>query len=147
MSGFLVDTNVISELIKQVPNKAVCQWIDQRKPAELYLASMTIGELMRSASKIGNTRRGKTLLKWVEIDLTTQFSQRILPFDGTAAAEWGRVMGESDRLGKSLPFADAQIAAIARVHQLTIVTRNVKDFERMFESVLNPFDANAVAAW
>lgn len=139
MKGFLLDTNVISELIRPKPAPAVVAWIADRMASDLYIASITIGELTRGALKIGNTTRGVKLQNWIEHDVMYQFNHRILAFDTKAARDWGALMGASDKQGVILPAADAQIASIARVNQLSIATRNTRDFERMLDSVVNPF--------
>lgn len=139
MKGFLLDTNIISELIRPRPDPAVVAWIAERVVSELFIASITIGELTRGAQKIGNTERGLKLQNWIAHEIMHQFNHRILAFDTKAARVWGSMMGDSDRRGATLPAADAQIAAIAHVNQLSIATRYTKDFERMLESVVNPF--------
>ena len=139
MKGFLLDTNIISELIRPKPDANVVSWIANRMASELFITSMTIGELTRGAQKIGNTKRGLELQHWIAHDVMQQFNHRILAFDTKAARDWGILMGDGDRHGLSLPAADTQIAAIARVNQLSIATRNTKDFERMLDSIVNPF--------
>lgn len=76
--------------------------------------------------------------KWIEQDLAEQFEGRVLPFDGPAAILWGRLMGDGDRSGPPPAAADAQIAAVAIHHDLTLVTRNTKDFARLTVTLLNP---------
>ena len=139
MKGFLLDTNIISELIRPKPDQNVVSWIADRMASELFITSMTIGELTRGAQKTGNNKRGLRLQNWIAHDVMHQFDHRILAFDTRAAIDWGILMGDGDRLGLTLLAADAQIAAVARVNQLSIATRNTKDFERMLDSVVNPF--------
>lgn len=139
MKGFLLDTNIISELIRPKPDPNVITWIASRMASDLFIASMTIGELTRGAHKISDRKRGLKLQNWIAHDVMHQFNHRILAFDTKAARDWGILMGDGDRQGLVLPAADAQIAAIARVNQLSIATRNTKDFERMLDSVVNPF--------
>ena len=143
MTGFLLDTNIISELIRSRPDPQVIAWIKTQAAGELFLSSMTIGELMRGAKKLGDTPRGARLQQWVQQDVVSQFKQRILVFDEPAAIQWGCMMGKNDASGTPLPAADVQIAAIAIVNKLTVVTRNTRDFERMLETVINPFTAAA----
>jgi len=140
MNGFLLDTNVVSELMRPKPEPCVVSWVRSQTTQDLFLSAMTIGELMRGARKLGDTRRGATLQQWVKQDIVLQFKQRIIAFDLHAALQWGIIMGESDAEGGTLPAADAQIAAVAIVNKLTVVTRNVKDFERMLDVVINPFE-------
>ena len=140
MSGFLLDTNVVSELILPKPNVHVVGWVSAQQPDSLFLSTMTIGELMRGACKLGDTQRSKRLKRWISQKIATQFERRILEFDQRSALHWGEMMGTNDRAGSSLPSADAQIASVAVVNKLTVVTRNVKDFERMLDIVINPFE-------
>lgn len=140
MTGFLLDTNVVSELIRPKPDPCVVAWVRVQATDNLFLSTMTIGELMRGASKLGDTRRGARLKQWVKQDIVLQFKQRIVAFDEPAALQWGAMMGENDAMGETLPAADAQIAAVAIVNKLTVVTRNVNDFERMLDVVINPFE-------
>ena len=140
MKGYLLDTDVVSELRRHPPGKNVAAWLKRRVPEELYLANLTIGELQRGASKLGNTRRAVETSAWIDALINVQFVERILMFDMRSARRWGRMMGEHDHVGKTLPSADAQIAAVALEHDLVAVTRNEKDFRRMISDIVNPFE-------
>ena len=140
---FLLDTNVVSETVKAKPEKRVLAWLEAQTPVELFLAAQTIGELVRGARKVKEKARRERFEQWIEQDLTDQFEGRVLPFDGPAAALWGRLMGDGDRTGRTPAAADAQIAAVAIHHDLTLVTRNVKDFERFDMTLLNPWNERA----
>ena len=139
MNGYLLDTNVLSELIAPRPDPHVVAWMRGRRPDRMHVASLTVGELRRGAAKLGDTKRGTGLGAWID-DLVVEFGERIVPFDLRAAQRWGRMMGESDRAGAPLPPMDAQIAAVAIEYGLTPVTRNVRDFARMVDDVVNPFE-------
>ena len=139
MKGFLLDTNIVSELARRRPDPNVTFWLENQNPSDLFLSSITLGELIRGASKVENTQRGTVLRRWISEKLTAQFRNRILSFDIPAANVWGTMMGKNDARGNPLPPADAQIAAIAKVHNLMIVTRNTKDFYKMVDSLTNPF--------
>ena len=136
--AFLLDTNVVSELARPRPDENAMAWLRERAASDLYLCAPTFGELIRGAEKIADTAKGRRLVHWIE-ELGDQFAGRILTFDLRAARHWGSLMGTNDRSGRTLPAADAQIAAIAAVHGLTLVTRNVRDFERMTDAILDPF--------
>ena len=138
--AFLLDTNIVSETVRPKPEPKVLAWVEQRNPTELFLASMTIGELMRGACKIKEEPRRTTYERWIENDLSDQFEGRILAFDDKAARTWGRLMGDGDRKGLTPAAADAQIAAIAIDHGLVLVTRNVKDFQNFDLKITNPWD-------
>ena len=137
--AFLLDTNVVSETVKPRPEKSVLHWIGSQIPSDLFLAAQTIGELVRAARKVPEQARRDRLERWIEQDLARQFEGRILPFDASTAAVWGRLMGDGDRAGRRPSAADAQIAAAAMQHDLTLVTRNVKDFQNFDIRLLDPW--------
>ncbi len=140
---FLLDTNIVSETVKAKPEERVLAWLEAQTPAELFLAAQTIGELIRGARKVKDKARRERYGTWIEQDLAEQFEGRVLPFDATAAVLWGRLMGDGDRTGRTPAAADAQIAAVAIHHDLTLVTRNTKDFERLSVKLLNPWNGKA----
>jgi len=137
---FLLDTNVVSETVRPKPEPKVLSWLEQQNPSELFLASMTIGELMRGARKIKEAARRDVYERWIEEELTHQFDGRILSFDDKAARTWGRLMGDGDRSGRTPSSADAQIAAVAIDHNMVLVTRNIKDFQHFDIEIRNPWD-------
>ena len=141
--AFLLDTNIVSETIGAKPERPVLAWLERQRPNELYLASQTIGELVRGAQKVTDESRRERLTKWIEEDLSRQLESRILAFDDAAARIWGQLMGEGDRKGRPPAAADTQIAAIAIDRKLVLVTRNVRDFERFDLDVLNPWEQRA----
>lgn len=143
MTGFLLDTNVISETVKPRPEDRVLAWVADRAPGELFLAAMTFAELARGARKLADTRRGRELERWIHGALARQFAGRILPFDREAAAIWAEIMGGGDRIGRTRPAADAQIAAVARRRGLTLATRNTRDFAEMDVELLDPWGSAA----
>ena len=116
--------------------------MESRSPLDLFLAAQTIGELVRGARKVREHERRERFERWIEQDLARQFEGRVLPFDGGAAAIWGRLMGDGDRAGRRPSAADAQIAAVAIQHELILVTRNVRDFARFDVQLLNPWSAD-----
>ena len=138
---FLLDTNIVSETVKPKPEKRVLAWLEAQTPAELFLAAQTIGELVRGARKVKEKARRERFEEWIEQDLAKQFEGRVLPFDGAAAALWGRLMGDGDRTGRTPAAADAQIAAVAIHHDLTLATRNTKDFQGFDMKLINPWKA------
>ena len=139
--SYLLDTNVISEVVRPRPSASVLAWMEIQRPAELFLAAQTLGELTRGARKLPDEDRRARLERWIEVDLARQFDGRLLPFDTAAARIWGRLMGDGDRVGRTPPAADAQIAAVALSSRLTLVTRNTKDFERFDLALIDPWRA------
>lgn len=138
--AFLLDTNVISEIVRPKPAQHVLEWIETQTPSDLFLASQTIGELVRGARKVKERARRERFESWIMKDLTLQFEDRILPFDSAAARIWGKLMGDGDRAGRTPSAAYAQIAAVVIHRGLTLVTRNVRDFEHFDLRLLNPWD-------
>ena len=140
--AFLLDTNVVSETVRPRPRQTVLDWMESRRPSDLFLAAQTIGELVRGARKVREHERRERFERWIEQDLARQFEGRVLPFDGGTAAIWGRLMGDGDRAGRRPSAADAQIASVAIQHELILVTRNVRDFVRFDVRLLNPWSAD-----
>ena len=137
--AYLVGTNVISETLKSRPEAKVIDWLGSQKANDLVLASVSLGELVRGARQAKDTAKRERFKRWIEQDLAPQFNGRILPFDQEAAVIWGEIMGDGDQLGRPKPMADAQIAAVARRHNLTLVTRNTRDFAGMGVGILDPW--------
>ena len=131
---YLLDTNVVSELRKNKPHGAVLAWIKSVPDASLYLASVTIGEIQAGIelTREQDPEKAAELDRWLD---QVAASYNILPLDGPAFRCWARLIHTaSDTL-----YEDAMIAAIARVHQLTVVTRNTVDFASFGVTLLNPF--------
>jgi predicted nucleic acid-binding protein len=126
--GYLLDTNAVSEARKSSPNRGYAEWLSARKIDETFVSAPTVGELFQgiASAKTGAARDG--ILHWATA-LLEEFEHRILPFDANAAEAWGEANGKARRSGRSLPIIDSQIAAIAFVNDLAIVTRNVRDFD------------------
>lgn len=138
---YLLDTCVISELVRARPEEKVVRWVDAVDERKLFLSVLTVGELEKGITKLPESSRKAELREWLEHDLSARFAGRILPVDAEVAVAWGRAQGEAERTGVKLPVIDALLAASADVHRLTVVTRNVADFERCGASVFNPWDA------
>ncbi len=140
MTAFLLDTNVISETVRPRPEPRVLRWIREQTPRDLFLSAMTLGELVRGSQRLPDPSRSLRCRNWIRHDLTRQFDGRILAFDEQAAVLWGEIMGAGDRSGEPRPALDAQIAAIAARYGLALATRNIKDFQEMGVSLLNPWE-------
>lgn len=137
----LLDTCVISELVRPEPNKHLLQWFSEQDEDGLFLSVLTIGELERGIEKLAASRKRTKLAKWVREDLARRFDGRVLSIDMPVARRWGVISGASERKGKPLPVIDSLIAATAIVHDLTVVSRNVPDFERCGVECLSPWQA------
>ena len=138
--SFLLDTAVVSELVRKSPSAAVLKWIDGQDEATLHLSVLTIGELEKGVARLPASVRRSRLQSWVRRDLAERFGGRLLPIDTRTAARWGAIAGESEKRGRPLPVIDCLIAATALVNGLAVVTRNVGDFERCGANCVNPWD-------
>ena len=134
MNRYLLDTNVVSELRKARPHGAVLAWINQLQADQIYLSAVTIGELQTGVE----LTRQQDPAKAAEIELWVDKlaeSLQVLPMDAACFREWARLMeGKAERL-----IEDVMIAATARIHSLTIATRNERDFKQLGVRVLDPF--------
>jgi hypothetical protein len=134
MNRYLLDTNVVSELRKPRPHGAVVAWLHRQEEGQLFLSAVTLGEMQAGIERTRRQDPGKAaeIEAWVE---QLAASYQILPMDIQCFREWGRIMDRKpDRL-----VEDAMIAATARVHQLTIATRNERDFGQLGVQIFNPF--------
>jgi predicted nucleic acid-binding protein len=136
---YLLDTCLISELVKKEPNPAVVSWLDEQDEQKLFLSVLNLGELQKGISKLPDGTKKDELQAWVVLDLVERFTGRILDLDLETALCWGRLQGESEQAGEKLPVMDSLIAATAAAHGLIVVTRNVKDIERCGVRVCNPW--------
>ena len=141
MSGFLLDTNVISEIKSKNPEPRVLQWMEAADERLLYLSVLTLGEIRKGAAQLSQDRRRTQLETWLEVDLQARFAGRIVPIDSGIADRWGLIAAEAKRKGVTFPVIDGLLAATALHHNLTIVSRNVRDFVSAHVPVLNPWEA------
>ena len=141
MSGFLLDTNCISELVKPKPEPRVVEWMEAADEAMLYLSVLTVGEIRKGLAGIPQSKRRTRLETWLEVDLQARFAGRIMPIDAAVADRWGVIAAGAKRSGKGLSVIDGLLAATALHHNLTIVSRNASDFTNAQVQVLNPWEA------
>ena len=138
MSGFLLDTNIVSELIKPKPESTVVKWIDTTDEALLFLSVLTIGEIRKGIASHPDARRRAKLEAWLLSDLQVRFAGRILVIDSGIAERWGRLTAEREQAGKPLAVIDGLLAATAHHHNLAFVTRNTGDWVGTGVSLFNP---------
>lgn len=141
MSGFLLDTNCISELVRNRPEPRVLDWVKSADESLLYLSVLTLGEIRKGVARLPAGKRQTRLEMWLELDLQTRFSGRILPIDALIADRWGLMAAEAKRKGWALSAIDGLLAATALHHNLTIVSRNISDFTNTRVPTLNPWEA------
>jgi len=137
---YLLDTCLVSELVKKEPNPAVVSWLDEQDEQKLFLSVLNLGELQKGISKHPNGTKKEELQAWVALDLVERFTGRILEIDLETAFCWGRLQGDAEQAGEKLPVMDSLIAATAAAHGLVVVTRNVRDIERCGVRVCNPWE-------
>ena len=140
MSGFLLDTNVVSELIKPEPSVHVVEWIDSINESLSYLSVLTLGEIRAGVARLRASARRARLESWLDVELRDRFQGRILTVDAAVADRWGTITALTTLRGRPVPVTDALLAATALVHGLTMVTRNVADFELTGVVALNPWE-------
>jgi tRNA(fMet)-specific endonuclease VapC len=136
---YLLDTNVISELVAKQPNTHVVDWLDQLDPDSLYLSVITIGELRKGIEKLPNSQRKDKLRTWLTEELLVRFRERILVVDIDVMLAWGELVGQLERRGRVLGAMDSLVAALALAHTCVLVTRNEADFQDTGLNVLNPW--------
>lgn len=140
--SFLLDTTALSELTKPRPNSGYLQWISAHSTHEAFIGAPSIGELEIGITLLDRSKKRRSLEAWL-LKLISDFEGRILPFDAAAARVWGRAVGSARRNGLTLAATDSQIAAIACIHRLAVVTRNTRHFESAQFSqldVINPWN-------
>jgi len=136
----VVDTNVVSELMKSSPSAVVRDWLLGQRPVELFTTSITVAEILYGIERLPEGQR-KDALRTAATDVFTSFDDHVLPFDHNAAAACAPLFDRRDQRGLPIDGFDAQIAAICNTHDATLATRNVKDFEHTGITVLDPWKA------
>jgi predicted nucleic acid-binding protein len=139
MSGFLLDTNCISELVRNRPERRVLQWIEAVDESVLYLSVLTLGEIRKGVAGLPLSKRRTRLETWLEVDLQARFSGRILPIDARVANRWGLLAAQARGRGVALPVIDGLLAATAVHYDLTVVSRNASNFASAQVPVVNPW--------
>jgi len=136
---YLLDTCIISELIKPEPNQCVSEWITSSDEIKLLTTVFTLGEIRKGINRLAKGKRQEQLNDWFQ-EIIYWSEGRILSFDEGCANNWGVLLAQSEAKGRLLPIVDSMIAAIAITHQCCIVTRNVGDFSGLGISVINPWE-------
>jgi len=138
----VLDTNVVSEVMRPVPDPAVLEWMNAQQAGELYLTSMTTAELLYGVARLPSGRRRAQLAEKVGRLVDELFEGRILPFDSAASIDYARIASARERAGNPIGSADAVVAATASAAGADLLaTRNVSDFSGTGLSVVNPWSA------
>jgi len=134
--SYLLDTVVVSELMKKNQNPDVVRWIDVQEPRLLFVSVVTVGEIEQGIERLPHGERRRAFERMAHEALPARFAGRLLPVSVEVASSWGAFSGSHKQ---TLPVVDGLIAATARVHGLTVVTRNVADFRRFEVPVFDPW--------
>lgn len=136
----VLDTNVISELTRRAPEPGVISWLDALPAGEVATTTITAAELLYGVARLPSGHRKEDLTEAVRGLLDEDFRDRVLPFDGRAAARYAEVVCGREALGRPIGVADAQIAAICRTVDAALATRNIEDFTETGIKLINPWE-------
>lgn len=136
---YLLDTNIVSEMVRPKPNINVQKWLDEIPSESLFISVLTLGEIRRGIEKLEDTKRKNYLVLWLEQELPQWFGKNILPIDQEIAERWGYLTSVLNK-NNHLNAIDTLLAATALANNLKMVTRNVKDFNIQGLEVINPFE-------
>lgn len=135
----VLDTNVLSEVLRPAPSARVLRWLAARAPSDVYTTTVTLAEIFYGIEALPSGKRRTHLMAAVERMFVEQFAARILPFDEDAARLFGRIVASREAAGRPISQFDAMIAAIARLHHAAVATRNVADFEQCGIQLIDPW--------
>jgi predicted nucleic acid-binding protein len=139
--SYLLDTNVLSESLRPSPAAAVMNWLASADEAATFVSVITLGELRFGIENLIPSKRTRALEQWFEGDFERRFGKRLIAVDAQIASAWGSLTAEGRRQGRGLGVPDALLAATARVHDLTLVTRDVRDFSGLGIRLLDPWQS------
>lgn len=137
----VLDTNVLSELMRAKPAPEVLAWIDAQPTSQLFISAITVAEILYGIARMADGKRKQSLLDVATLMFDEDFAGRILSFDSDAAVHYAGLAAESEAKGKVVDMADGQIAAIAALHDARVATRNVRHFDYLGVPVINPWEA------
>ena len=140
MTGYLLDTNIPSELVRPQPSLCVVKWLDEQENESLFISVVTLGEIKKGITLLPAGKRRRFLEGWYIDELPPWFDGRILPVSAPVAERWGELDGLRQLEGNPLNTADGMIGATALEHGLTLVTRNINDFVVLGVSMINPWE-------
>ncbi|TCT07405.1 type II toxin-antitoxin system VapC family toxin [Paralcaligenes ureilyticus] len=137
----VLDTNVLSELMRPQPARQVLRWIDAQPPRDLFTTSISMAEMLHGATRLPDGKRKAALQQAVTAMFEEDFFESVLAFDSSAATAYAVIVSQRERLGKPINLADAQIAAICLTRKAVLATRNTKDFKNLDLPLINPWDS------
>jgi len=136
----VLDTNVLSELMRRRPAARVVRWVDEQDASGMAITAVTVAELLYGVARLPDGARKTELAAAVDALVCEDFVGRVLPFDVAAAAHYAELVADRDRNGRPISVSDGQIAAVCRCHGAALGTRNVRDFDATGIVVLDPWD-------
>ena len=136
---YLIDTCVISELMKSQPNVDVINFLQSIDESKIYISSMTIGELHKGIQKLPESKRRSELLLWID-SVEEEFEDKILGFNKEVSIIWGQLMAQLENRGYRMSAFDSIICATSLYNNCCLITRNVKDFEKSGIEIINPWE-------
>jgi predicted nucleic acid-binding protein len=134
--SYLLDTNVISELVRSQPSRSVLKWFETVPDSALHMSVLTLGEIRKGVETVKSAARKEGLRLWLEQELPAWFEERLLPVDVAVADRWGRLVAEA---GRPVAAIDSLLAATALAHGLRVATRNTADFQFPGLEVVDPW--------
>ncbi len=137
--NLLLDTCVLSEMVKPKPDGRVVAWLAAQRPDALYISTLTLGELQKGIAKLEPCIRNTYLETFLHTDIQEGFTERTLSVDTGVALAWGSLVAQSEQAGQRMPYVDSLIAATALFHGMTLVTRNIRDMEASGVALFNPW--------
>lgn len=137
----LLDTNVLSELMRSKPDPRVLAWVDAQPASQLVICAITVAEILYGIARMPDGKRKQGLLDMASAMFDEDFAGNILPFDADAAVHYAEIAAESEARGRVVEMADAQIAAIGRLHDAIVATRNTRHFESLGVGLVDPWTA------
>lgn len=136
----LLDTNVLSELMRAKPDPQVLAWVDAQPASELLICSITVAEILHGIARMPDGKRKQGLLDLASSMFDEDFAGNILPFDADAAMHYAEIAAEGEARGRVVNMADAQIAAIGLLHDAVVATRNIRHFESLGVDLVDPWN-------
>lgn len=137
---YLLDTCVISEVVKEAPSSKVTQWLERQDELSMFLSVITFGELQKGIGQLQAGWKQRELYEWVEGQLSRRFTGRILDIDKDVAVRWGEISATAARVGRTVPVLDGLLAATAMTFGLTFVTRNTDHVLETGVRLLDPWE-------
>lgn len=139
--NYLLDTNIISEFASSAPNSDMMTWLQEHQQDNLFLSVITIGEIQQGIERLPISKKRTRLTNWLHNTLLVIYADFILPLDTPTMLQWGAMTAQLIKKGRKMPVMDALIAATAVTHDLTLVTRNISDYQYTNIPLINPWQS------